>query len=116
MLRQHLSHLVIGTSGEGFTDLTAALDREIAASGLHQGIATLCSQHTSCSLTINENADPRVLEDLAAHLRALVSREGVRPFSGHGALRPLTSTTTKALTTCRHTSAQPSRPPASAST
>ena len=28
----------------------------------------------TCSLTINENADPRVLEDLAAYLRALVSR------------------------------------------
>jgi len=87
MLRQHLSRLEVATSGEGFTDLTAALQQEIAASGLASGSATLCSLHTSCSLTVNENADPRVLEDLAAHLRALVPREGARPISGQGALR-----------------------------
>lgn len=88
MLLQHLSHLELQTSGEGFTDLTAALNREISASGLRSGLATLCSLHTSCSLTINENADPRVLQDLAAYLRALVPPEGVRPISGSGGLRP----------------------------
>ncbi len=88
MLRQHLCRLAVSTSGEGFTNLTAALNREIAASGLQQGVAHLVALHTSCSLTINENADPRVLEDLAAYLRALVPEEGVKPISGTGALRP----------------------------
>ena len=88
MLRQSLHTLSLQTSGEGFTDLTAALDREISASGLKNGLATLASLHTSCSLTINENADPRVLEDLTTYLRALVPAEGVRPLSGRGELRP----------------------------
>jgi secondary thiamine-phosphate synthase enzyme len=88
MLRQHLRRLAVSTSGEGFTNLTAALNREIAASGLQQGVAHLVALHTSCSLTINENADPRVLEDLAAYLRALVPEEGVKPISGVGPLRP----------------------------
>jgi secondary thiamine-phosphate synthase enzyme len=88
MLRQHLSRLAVSTSGEGFTNLTAALNREIAASGLQQGVAHLVALHTSCSLTINENADPRVLEDLAAYLQALVPEEGVKPISGSGPLRP----------------------------
>jgi secondary thiamine-phosphate synthase enzyme len=88
MLRQHLRRLAVRTSGEGFTNLTAALNREIAASGLQQGVAHLVALHTSCSLTINENADPRVLEDLAAYLRALVPEEGVKPISGVGPLRP----------------------------
>ena len=88
MLRQHLCRLAVSTSGEGFTNLTAALNREIAASGLQQGVAHLVALHTSCSLTINENADPRVLEDLAAYLRALVPEEGVKPISGVGLLRP----------------------------
>jgi secondary thiamine-phosphate synthase enzyme len=88
MLRQSLHSLSLQTRGEGFTDLTAALDREISASGLKNGLATLASLHTSCSLTINENADPRVLEDLATFLRALVPAEGVRPLSGQGELRP----------------------------
>ena len=68
MLRQSLHSLSLQTSGEGFTDLTGALNREISASGLKNGLATLASLHTSCSLTINENADPRVLEDLASFL------------------------------------------------
>lgn len=88
MLQQVLRHLEVNTSGEGFTDLTAALNREIAATGLATGLALLSSLHTSCSLTINENADPRVLEDLTAYLRALVPREGTRPLSGQGSLRP----------------------------
>jgi secondary thiamine-phosphate synthase enzyme len=87
MLRQSFHSLQLQTSGEGFTNLTAALNQEIGASGLRFGLATLCSLHTSCSLTINENADPRVLEDLAAYLQALVPREGVRPISGLGAAR-----------------------------
>ncbi|MEX1315982.1 MAG: secondary thiamine-phosphate synthase enzyme YjbQ [Synechococcaceae cyanobacterium] len=84
MLRQNLRLMEISTSGEGFTDLTARLNREIDASGLDLGVATLVCQHTSCSLIVNENADPRVLHDLAAYLRALVPPEGFRPLSGGG--------------------------------
>ena len=87
MLRQVLRHLEVSTSGEGFTDLTAALNREIGSSGLSMGLAVISALHTSCSLTINENADPRVLADLTAYLRALVPREGTRPISGQGPLR-----------------------------
>jgi len=84
MLRQSLHQLSLTTSGEGFTDITGALNRQVASSGLATGIAALSCLHTSCSLTINENADPRVLADLAAYLRALVPEEGVRPISGLG--------------------------------
>jgi len=86
-LRQSLHRLSLRTSGSGFTDITTALNREIAASGLATGIAVIACLHTSASLTVNENADPRVLADLAAYLRALVPEEGVRPVSGHGELR-----------------------------
>ena len=86
-MQQHLTRLAVQTSGEGFTDLTAALNREIQASGLQQGIAQLVVLHTSCSLTVNENADPRVLRDLTTYLRALVPQEGVRSISGTGGLQ-----------------------------
>ncbi len=88
MLHQQLHRLEISTAGEGFTDLTPLIERTISRSGLGQGIVQLMVLHTSCSLTINENADPRVLIDLAAHLRALVPQEGARPLSGRGDLRP----------------------------
>ena len=51
-MRQHLTRLAVQTSGEGFTDLTAALNHEIAASGLQQGMAQLVALHTSCSLLV----------------------------------------------------------------
>ena len=86
-MRQHLTRLSIQTSGEGFTDLTPALNRAIAASGLQQGTALLVALHTSCSLTVNENADPRVLRDLTTYLRALVPQQGVRSISGEGDLQ-----------------------------
>jgi secondary thiamine-phosphate synthase enzyme len=88
MLQQVVRHLEVSTSGEGFTNLTAALQREIGASGLVTGLAVVSALHTSCSLTVNENADPRVLVDLTAYLQALVPREGARPISGQGPLRP----------------------------
>ena len=87
MLRQTLSSLELTTKGEGFDDITGPINGLIAASGLQLGSATIASQHTSCSLTINENADPRVLVDLAAFLQALVPPEGVRPISGQGERR-----------------------------
>jgi len=80
MLRQHLQMLSLRSRGEGFTNITAALNAEIAASGLGRGVATLVALHTSCSLTINENADPRVLQDLGAFLADLVPTGDQRPY------------------------------------
>lgn len=80
VLRQHLQRLSLGTRGEGFTNITAALNAEIAASGLRQGVATLVCLHTSCSLTINENADPRVLQDLGSYLGELVPSGDQRAY------------------------------------
>ena len=87
MLRQDLRRLSLNTTGEGFTDITAALNAEIRASGLDTGIAVISCLHSSASLTVNENADPRVLADLTAYLRALAPQEGVRALSGNGPLR-----------------------------
>lgn len=53
-------------------DITAALDRLVAESGLRQGIGVIFVPHTTAGLTINENADPDVREDLLAALERLV--------------------------------------------
>ena len=87
-MHQQVSELTFRTPGEGFTNITAPINAEISKSSIQSGLASVHVKHTSCSLTINENADPRVLKDLAAYLRALVPEEGVRPISGIGSLRP----------------------------
>ncbi|KZR74893.1 secondary thiamine-phosphate synthase enzyme YjbQ [Prochlorococcus marinus] len=86
-LQQALHQLEIVTTGEGFTDLTAQLNHWIASSRINRGVLHLTALHTSCSLTINENADPRVLTDLSAYLKALVPEEGFRPINGLGERR-----------------------------
>jgi secondary thiamine-phosphate synthase enzyme len=56
--------LEIATAGRGTRDITAAVAEAVAASGLRCGLAHVFVQHTSCSLTITENADPDVRRDL----------------------------------------------------
>ena len=81
-MEQKLSELTFDTAGEGFTNITPYINEWIAANHISQGILTVFVKHTSCSLTINENADPRVLEDLSAYMKALVPEEGFKPISG----------------------------------
>jgi secondary thiamine-phosphate synthase enzyme len=57
------SLLTIQTSGRGFTDLTAEIAKFVKDAGAKEGAVTLFIRHTSASLTIQENADPSVLED-----------------------------------------------------
>ena len=68
----HQSTLGIRTRGPGLHDITEAVAREVAHSGLVRGIATVFCPHTSCSLVIMENADPSARRDLEAWLDRLV--------------------------------------------
>ena len=60
----HQSILAFPTSGRGTRDITSAVSRAVADSGVQCGLAHVFVQHTSCSLTITENADPDVRRDL----------------------------------------------------
>jgi secondary thiamine-phosphate synthase enzyme len=62
------SLLTIQTSGRGFVDLTAELAKFVKDAGAREGAVTLFIRHTSASLTIQENADPLVLDDLTTAL------------------------------------------------
>lgn len=56
--------LELQTTGRGLHDITSAIAQAVAQAGVPCGLAHIFVQHTSCSLTINENADPDVLRDL----------------------------------------------------
>jgi secondary thiamine-phosphate synthase enzyme len=64
--------LVVETGGPGFTEITDAAARFIAAAGAKDGALLLYLRHTSASLVIQENADPDVRSDLASALDRLV--------------------------------------------
>lgn len=58
------SILTFSSLGRGTRDITDAVARIVAQSGVRCGLAHVFVQHTSCSLTITENADPDVRRDL----------------------------------------------------
>ena len=60
----HQSILAFSTRGRGTRNITSEIAGVVAASGIQCRLAHVFVQHTSCSLTITENADPDVRRDL----------------------------------------------------
>ena len=63
--------LTIETTGPGLYEFTDRVQAFVRASGGASGLLTLFVRHTSCSLLIQENADPDVQRDLLAFFRRL---------------------------------------------
>jgi secondary thiamine-phosphate synthase enzyme len=69
------SLLTVQTSGRGFVDLTAEIATFVKDARAREGAVTLFIRHTSASLTIQENADPSVLDDLTTALDRLAPKD-----------------------------------------
>lgn len=63
------------TARECLVDITAEIARVVAASGIAEGTALLYVPHTTCGLTIQENADPGVQHDMLLVLRRICPRD-----------------------------------------
>ena len=83
-IAQNLHQLEISTNGPGFSRLNELLNTWIAGTDIAQGILHLTCLHTSASLTINENADPKVLKDLQGWMDAVVPKDGKGPMNSDG--------------------------------
>jgi secondary thiamine-phosphate synthase enzyme len=57
-------------------DVTTLVRSAIRKSGVTSGIACVFCPHTTAGLTIQENSDPRVRQDLSEHLSKLVPHDG----------------------------------------
>ncbi|CAN5220394.1 secondary thiamine-phosphate synthase enzyme YjbQ [soil metagenome] len=64
--------LHISTSGKGLHEITDEVSRVVRDATVSEGLCTVFIQHTSASLTIQENADPSAKRDLEAWLDRLV--------------------------------------------
>lgn len=67
----HQAILRFQTRGRGTQEITRDVAEAVTASGVQCGLAHVFVQHTSCSLTITENADPDVRRDLDTVLNRL---------------------------------------------
>ena len=63
-----LTRFRVATHGPGFHDLTARIADWLGGIGAEEGVLTIFVRHTSCSLLIQENADPDVQRDLLSWL------------------------------------------------
>ncbi|CUJ91872.1 secondary thiamine-phosphate synthase enzyme [Shimia thalassica] len=62
----------IPTRGQGLYEFTSDVTRWVLGAGVDQALLTLFVRHTSCSLLIQENADPEVQTDLRNFFHRLV--------------------------------------------
>lgn len=76
----------IPTRGQGLYEFTQELRNWLSSVQVETGLLTLFVRHTSCSLLIQENADPEVQDDLRAFFARLV------PPSSHASMSYLRHT------------------------
>jgi secondary thiamine-phosphate synthase enzyme len=74
-LRQSSHSLQIHTRGKGLYEITNQVAGWLRESAIATGLLTVFVQHTSASLTIQENADPDVVHDLNAFFDRLVKED-----------------------------------------
>ncbi len=67
-------------------DITAQVQKAVTASKIHSGVCTVFVPHTTAGVTINENADPAVVEDILMEVNKIIPlRDGYRHMEGNSA-------------------------------
>lgn len=67
-----LKELTINTPREGFIDITSQVSEIVRQSQRETGLCHVFIPHTTAGVTINENADPDVVDDMLAALDRMV--------------------------------------------
>jgi len=63
---------VSSAAREEMVEITREVSEKLAENDRSEGICFLFTQHTTCGLTINENADPDVKSDMLGFLKRLI--------------------------------------------
>ncbi len=85
-MKQFTRSLTVSTRGQGLLMITREIAGWVSEQKIQTGLLTVFVQHTSASLTIQENADPDVGRDLNEFFRRLVREE--EPWYRHTAEGP----------------------------
>ena len=75
MVRQAFSTLEIRAPAQGLHEISDAVGRWVAGSGIRDGLLTLFCRHSSASLLIQENAAPAARRDLEAYFARLAPED-----------------------------------------
>lgn len=66
-----MEQLMLQTPPEGFIDITRKVAEIVRGSKIRRGICQVFVPHTTAGVTINENADPDVVDDLLSALNTM---------------------------------------------
>jgi len=80
-MKQFTHRMQVATRGKGLYPITTEIADWTKQQGLRTGLLTIFIQHTSASLTIQENADPDVVRDIAEFFERLAPEDA--PFYRH---------------------------------
>ena len=87
---QVFKKLTFNSSQKNFIEITSDIERELETIDIQNGLINLSVLHTSCSLLIQENADPSVqsdiknfLEEIAPEKNYIHSSEGADDMPAH---------------------------------
>ena len=87
---QVFKKLSFNSSKKNFIEITSEIKRELETLNMHNGLINISVLHTSCSLLIQENADPSVqldiknfLEEIAPEKNYIHSSEGADDMPAH---------------------------------
>ena len=77
-MRQALHTLEVPTRGKGLVPITPPVSDWVGQQRIGTGLLTLWCRHTSASLTVQENADPGVREDIASFFEQIAPEDPSR--------------------------------------
>jgi secondary thiamine-phosphate synthase enzyme len=84
-MRVQHEQLEIRTNGKGTYEITDEIQNKIDRAKVDNGIVTVFVQHTSCSLTLMENAAPAAQRDLEKFFENLVPEDADYEHDDEGA-------------------------------
>ena len=90
-----VTQIEIRTSGQGLFEFTNRIQDVVSGAGVREGLCTVMIQHTSASLTIQENADPSARRDLKDWLDRLVPEDDPHDMPSH--IKAALTTTTLSI-------------------
>ncbi|MBC7322943.1 MAG: YjbQ family protein [Acetomicrobium sp.] len=71
-----VSHTLRTKAREELIDITRTVEEYVRSSGIKEGLCVVYVPHTTAAVTINEDADPSVREDILRQLKNLAPRKG----------------------------------------
>jgi secondary thiamine-phosphate synthase enzyme len=84
-MRVKHEQLEVRTNGKGTYEITDEIQKKIDSAKTDNGIVTVFVQHTSCSLTLMENAAPAARRDLEKFFENLVPEDADYEHDDEGA-------------------------------